>query len=95
MLAVVPGVTAHGTPTTNQVNLQIGTLVRAGMNQAPTNLGNHKDHGGVNKTTTGKPQTNGIEGIERETNIIVQTLSEWGHRYRPRPVFTIATNSVQ
>ena len=65
MLAVVPGVTVHGTPTTNQVNLQIGTLVRAGMNQAPTNLGNHKDHGGVTKTTTGKPRTIGIEEIER------------------------------
>ena len=64
MLEVVPGITTLGTPTTNQVNLQIGTLVRAGM-KAPTNLGNHKDHGGVTKTTTGKPRTNGIEEIER------------------------------
>ena len=65
MLEAVPGVTDRGTPTTNHINIQIGTLVRAGMNQAPTNLGNHKDRGGVIKTTTGKPQTNGIEGIER------------------------------
>ena len=91
---MVHGITAHGTTTTNQTNgkiitpiqilmnpWQIGTLVRAGMNQTPTILGNHTTRGGINNPTTGKPQTAGIEGIERETNSHVQTLSEWGHRY--------------
>ena len=74
---MVHGLTAHGTITTNQTNgntitqilmmmvpWQIGTLVRAGMNQTPTILGSHKTRGGINSTTTGKPQTNGIEGNE-------------------------------
>ena len=74
---MVHGITTHGTITTNQTNgntimqiltmmvpWQIGTLVRAGMNQTPTILGNHTTRGGINNPTTGKPQTAGIEGIE-------------------------------
>ena len=81
MLAVVHGVTDHGTITTNQVNRLIGTLVRAGMNQTPTTHGNRITRGGINNPTTGKPKTNaiaGTEGFERETNSHVQNTFRVG-----------------
>ena len=59
---------------------QIGTLVRAGMNQKPTPHGNRLTRGGINNPTTGKPKTNaiaGTEGFERETNSHVQTKTHF------------------
>ena len=59
-LQAVPGTINNGTPTTNQINSQIGMLVRSGT-QAQMRLGSHKARGGIVKTTTGRTPINGIE----------------------------------